>query len=120
MRAWLLIPLVLPLMAAAPGRQQLSLAVPNDPSPLTPVSPSPLSLTPRSGPTYEVAPLPNRDVSGPRTRASNAPSLAPSLFATPNQYRGDGFAPGSTAQSEQEKRMKPGAGFSLTMPFAPQ
>ena len=33
---------------------------------------------------------------------------------------GDGFAPNSTAQIEQEKRMKPGAGFSLHMPLTPQ
>jgi hypothetical protein len=120
MRPWLLIPLVLPLMAASPPRQQLTLAVPNDPSPLIPVSPSPLSLTPRPGPIYEAAPLPNRDLSGPAARGSSGPSFGPSLFTTKDQYRGDGFSPGSTAQSEQEKRMKPGAGFSLRMPFTPQ
>jgi len=120
MRTWLLIPLSLALMAASPPRQQLSLAVPNDPSPLIPVSPSPLSLSPKQGPAYEAAPLPNRDLSGPTTRASTEPHWSPSLFTTRNQYRGDGFSPGSTAQSEQEKRMKPGAGFSLHMPFTPQ
>jgi len=108
-------------MAASPGRQQLSLAVPSDPSPLLPVSPSPLSLGPKPGPTFEAAPLPNRDLAGPSSARDNgAPSFGPSLFTTRNQYRGDGFSPGSTAQSEQEKRMKPGAGFSLKMPFTPQ
>jgi hypothetical protein len=120
MRPWLLIPLALPLLAASPARQQLSLAVPNDPSPLIPMSPSPLSLTPKSGPAYEAAPLPNRDLNGPITRGASGPSWTPSLFTTKNQYRGDGFAPGSTAQGEQERNMKPGAGFSLHMPFTPR
>jgi hypothetical protein len=121
MNRWLLLPIVVPLLAAGPvPRQQLSLAVPTDPSPLLPLSSSPLSLTPKPGPTFEPAPTPNRDVSGPMTRASDKPSFGPSLFTTRNQFRGDGFSPGSTAQSEQEKRVKPGAGFSLHMPFAPQ
>jgi len=121
MSRWLLLPLALTLLAAGPApRQQLSLAVPNDPSPLLPLSGSPLALTPKPGPNFEPAPTPNRDVSIPAVRASDKPSLSPSLFTTRNQYRGDGFSPGSTAQSEQERRMKPGAGFSLHMPFAPQ
>lgn len=120
MTRWLLLPLALLLIAASPHHRgkRLSLAVPHDPTPLVPASPSPLRLTPKPGPDYEPAPLPNRDVSGPvAPRASTAPSFAPSLFTTRNQYRGDGFAPNSTAQAEQEKRLRPGAGFSLHMPF---
>jgi len=122
MTRWLLLPIALALLAAGPApRQQFSLAVPTDPSPLLPLSASPLSLTPRQpGPTFEPAPTPDRDVRLPTTRASDKPSFGPSLFTTPNQYRGDGFSPGSTAQAEQEKRTKPGAGFSLHMPFTPQ
>jgi len=120
MKSWLLLPFVLPLLAAAPGPRQFSLAVPADPSPLVAGSPSPLSLAPKPGPNFEPAPTPNRDVSLPAARASNKPSFGPSLFTTRDQYRGDGFSPGSTAQSEQEKRVKPGAGFSLRMPFAPE
>src|SRR3954452_1204447 len=100
-----LVLLALPLLAAGPApRQQLSLAVPNDPSPLFPLSSSPLGLTPKQGPTFQPAPTPNRDVSAPSVRASEKPSFGPSLFTTKNQYRGDGFSPGSTAQSEQERR----------------
>jgi len=121
MNRWMLLPVALPLLAAGPGpRQQFSLAVPVDPSPLVPLSTSPLGLTPKQGPNFEPAPTPNRDASLPTTRASEKPSFGPSLFTTKNQYRGDGFSPGSTAQSEQEKRVKPGAGFSLHMPFTPQ
>lgn len=122
MRSLLLIPLALPLLAAAPAHRQFSLAVPTDDNPLLPVGPRASSLGgPARGPVYEAAPLPNRDMSAPRAaRASNAPTLAPTLFTTKNQYRGDGFSPNSTAQIEQEKRFRPGAGFSLHMPLTPQ
>lgn len=122
MKPLLLIPVVLPLLAAAPGPRQFSLGVPADgTSSLQFGAPGSSLNTPTRGPVYEPAPLPNRDVSAPRAQAaSNEPSLAPTLFTTKNQYRGDGFSPNSTAQTEQEKRLKPGAGFSLRMPFAPQ
>lgn len=118
----LLLPVIaLPLLAAAPPQRWLSLAVPTNNSPLLPVAPDSPAVVARGTPSYEPAPTPNRDVRAPAgPRASNAPSLAPSLFTTKDQYRGDGFSPGSTAQSEQEKRIKPGAGFSLHMPFTPQ
>ncbi len=121
MKSLLLCALALPLLAAAPAPRQFSFAPPDAGPGLSLGSPG-LSLnTPTRGPVYEPAPLPNRDVSAPRTAAaSNEPSLAPTLFTNKNQFRGDGYSPNSTAQSEQEKRMRPGAGFSLHMPFAPQ
>ncbi|HYZ61646.1 MAG TPA: hypothetical protein VE650_04270 [Acetobacteraceae bacterium] len=117
----LLLPLLmLPLIAASPPQRGLSLSVPGDNSLLLPFSTN-TAVASRTGPSYEPAPTPNRDVSGPTApRATNEPTLTPSLFTTRNQYRGDGFSPGSTAQSEQEKRMKPGAGFSLHMPLTGQ
>lgn len=105
-----------PLMAAAPLQQPLSLAVPAEGG-------FSLSAPTRSGapPSFQPAPLPNRDVATPQApRASNEPSLAPTLFTTRTQFRGDGFSPGSTAQGQQEKNLKPGAGFSLHMPLTPQ
>jgi hypothetical protein len=121
MRPWLLIPLALPLVAAAPQPNKFSLGMPAVGGPLLPVGPQASLSTPARGPVYEPAPLPNRDVSAPSAaRNSNEPTLAPTLFTTKNQYRGDGFAPNSTAQTEQEKRVKPGAGFSLHMPLTPQ
>lgn len=106
-----------PLMAAAPLRQPpLTLAVPSDGG---------FSLgapaTPGAVPSFQPAPLPNRNILTPQApRASTEPSLAPTLFTTRTQFRGDGFSPGSTAQSEQERKLKPGAGFSLHMPLSPQ
>ncbi len=89
-------------------------------------SPSFLSPTPQAmgstapGPVYTPAPTPNRDElppSGPR--ASTAPTVGPGLFTRGQQYRGEGYSEGSTAQAEQEKRARPGAGFRLRMPLAP-
>lgn len=114
-KVWILA-LSLPIMAAAPLQPPLTLAVPADDG---------FSLSrpaaPAGVPPFQPAPLPNRDLSTPQApRASNEPSLAPTLFTTRTQFRGDGFSPGSTAQSEQERKLKPGAGFSLHMPLSPQ
>ncbi len=112
---WLL-PLALPLIAAAPPRQQMSLSFSTDQG-----ASQPLSLGARTTkPAYEPAPLPNRDLTVPTTRQSEEPNLSPTLFTTKTQYRGDGFSPGSTAQADQERRARPGAGFSLHMPLSPQ
>ena len=112
--AWLL-PLAVPLVAAAPFDRPLSLSVPSD---------SGLSLSaptlPKRSSAYAPAPLPNRELAPATARASTEPSLAPTLFTSRTQFRGDGFSPGSTAQSDQEHRAKPGAGISLHMPITPQ
>lgn len=112
--------LALPLApAAAQQNRGLSLQVPANPGTLLPVPPRPLATTPPASP-FEPAPLPNRNVESPSgPRASNAPSVAPSLFTRSDTYRGDGYSRGSTAQTEQERRVKPGAGFNLRVPFAP-
>lgn len=115
MRTLWLVPLALPLMAAAPQRQ-LTLAVPSD------NFAQPLGGRPAAAPQrFEPAPLPNRELSGPSApRASSDPSIAPTLFTSREQYRGDGFSRGSTAQGEQQRNVKPPVGFSLHMPFTPQ
>ncbi len=118
MRTLWLLPLALPLMAAAPPRR-LSLAVPADTYALPTPSFS-VGSTSRK-PSFEPAPLPNRDLSAPRQASAPAEtSLAPTLFTQREQFRGDGFSRGSTAQGEQERRLRPGAGFALHMPLQPQ
>lgn len=112
---WIL-PLAIPLMAAAPRQQPFTLNVPSDGG-FSLSAPA----TPGVAPSFQPAPLPDRNVFTPQAaRANNEPSLAPTLFTTRTQFRGDGFSPGSTAQSQQEKNLKPGAGFSLHMPLSPQ
>ncbi len=115
MKKVLISALAVPLMAAAPLQQPLSLTVPAEGG---------FSLSAPAAPgaarSFQPAPLPDRNVYTPAPRATNEPTLAPTLFTTRTQFRGDGFSPGSTAQTEQEKRLKPGAGFSLHMPLSPQ
>ncbi len=83
---------------------------------MLPLPPAPAPVT--RGPGFTPAPIPNRDASAPPPpRASNDAQLAPSLFSRRDQYRGEGFSPGSTAQGEQDKRTRPGAGFNLRMPL---
>ena len=106
----------MPFILAAAKDRELNLQVPANPSGLSLPAPPPSSDPPAR---YQPAPLPNRDAELAPPRASNAPTLAPTLFTHPDQYRGDGFNKGSTAQSEQEKRVKPGAGLSLHLPFSP-
>ena len=112
---WFAALLIIPLSAAAPQRG-LSLDVP-DQGPLRAVPPRPPA--PKSS-KYEPAPLPNRDVELGTPRATLDSSLSPTLFNRRDSYRGDGYLPGSTAQSETERRVRPGAGFNLKMPLAPK
>ena len=115
MKRALLLLVLLPLAAAAP-QQGIRLEVPSNP--LVPVPPRPPALPPSRG--FQPAPLPNRDIDDlPAPRSTNEPSLRPSLFNRNDTYRGDGFSKGSTATSEQERRVKPGVGFNLKMPFSP-
>ena len=116
MRTLLIALAALPLLAAAPAPRGLALQVPSDGEML----PVPRRPAPRPAATFQPAPLPNRDVDAPTARAGNAPYVAPSLFTRTDTYRGEGYAPGSTAASEQERKVKPGAGFNLRMPFAPE
>jgi hypothetical protein len=71
---------------------------------------------PSAGPRYDPAPVPNRDLSAPQASVPNEPTFGPSLFSPKRQFRGDGFSPGSTAQSDQERRMRPAPGFKLSVP----
>ena len=88
-------------------------------SPLLPLPPTPPRGGPNQpGPGYDLAPTPNRDIDGPQgPRASNAPELAPGIFTRGQQYRGEGYSAGSSAQVEQERRARPGAGFKLRLPL---
>ena len=116
--AALLVVLMAPAAAAQAQRGIVLQAQPS--SPLLPVPPTRPRAAPAPG-GYEPAPTPNRDVDAPLgPRASNAPQVGPSLFTRKDLYRGDGYARGSTSETEVEKRVKPGAGFNLRLPLQPQ
>ena len=107
------------LLSAGPAIGQSSLRKPMDPLPLPPLQ---LQMPAPAGPVFTPAPVPNRDAAlpaRPRVRQPNT-AFSPSLFNRSDQYRGDGYINGSTAQTEQEKRVRPGAGFNLRMPLQPQ
>ncbi len=113
-------------LLASPGwaqRRGLNLQATPQGSALLPAPPARPLGTPthprgQPGPNYDVAPTPNRDIDGPQApRASNSPELAPGLFTRGQQYRGEGYSPGSSAQAAQERRAQPGAGFKLRLPF---
>ena len=107
---------LLAVVAAGPPPRGMSLQVPSNP--LLPVPPRPPASA-ASG-SYAPAPTPNRDIDGlPSPRASTATTVEPSLVTRSDTYRGEGFAKGSTATSEQERRVRPGVGFNLRMPLSP-
>lgn len=68
-------------------------------------------------PGFQPAPLPNRDASAPRSRASKDASVSPGLFMRRNQYRGEGLSAADSAQSEENRRVQPGASLNLSMPL---
>ena len=103
-----------PLIAAAPVSRGFSIDAPR-PTYIVPR----VRLGEAAPPSrFAPAPLPNRDAARPTgPRASRAASLAPGMFTRSDQYHGEGLSVASSAQSDQEKRVKPGAGFNLRMPL---
>ena len=115
-----LLPVLLSPVPALPQHRGLNLQAAPPSSPLLPLPPMPPGA-PGSGPNYDLAPTPNRDLDVPAgPRAKTAPELAPGLFTRSEQYRGEGFSAGSSAQAEQERRVRPGAGFKLRLPLQSQ
>ncbi len=114
--------LLLPVPALSQHHRGLNLQTTAPRSPLPPLRPKPSGDTPGlQGPSYDVAPTPNRDLDAPSgPRASAAPELAPGIFTRGQQYRGEGYSAGSSAQSEQDRRARPGAGFKLRLPLQQQ
>lgn len=102
-------------MAAAPQQRGLITAVP--PGPIADRPPGPAAPSPNR---FQPAPTPNRDVEAPfGGPGSNQPSVSPTLINRRDTYRGEGFSRGSSPSEEQDKKVRPGAGFNFRMPFAP-
>ena len=105
-------------MAAAPRDRSNPLEMRVQPSAplLAPLLPQALATQP--GPAYQPAPMPDRGVGLPDRPAARAENeFAPTLFHRDNSFRGEGFSPGSSVQSDEKKHVAPGAGFSLHMPI---
>lgn len=72
----------------------------------------------KSASNYEPAPMPNWDLSAPRAPDnSREASVRPDLFMNKDQWRGNGFLGHDTAQTEQERHMKPAPGITVRMPL---
>ena len=100
-------------MGAAPPSGFIT-ATPMPNFPATRRSPPPTASTP---PGYTSAPTPDQDSFAPQSKASNDTSVAPGLFTRSDQYRGEGISAASSAQTEQDRKAKPGAGIKLSMPL---
>ena len=66
---------------------------------------------------FDAAPIPNQDAFAPTTRATSDASIAPNVFTRKDQYRGESIQPNSSAQTQEDRKALPGAGFSLRMPL---
>jgi len=73
--------------------------------------------SPNGAPAYVPAPMPNQDLYAPVERASEDPQLKPTVFRPDAQFRGDGFSPGSTSQSYEERHLMPGFGANFSVPL---
>ncbi len=117
MRTWLLL-LATPFVGAATPPQGFTLQVPPN-YPFAAQAPAP-SRPRQPGPVYEPAPLPNPDIRAPQRAESNGPEISPSLFNRRDQFRGGSFSRGESAQSEQDRNLRPSPGFKLRMPLTPE
>lgn len=115
MRARAFVPIVaLLVMGAAPSGSFVTATPMPD---FAPPPRRPLQGRTTATPGYDTAPTPNQDAFAPTARASRESSLAPGLFTRRDQYRGEGLSAASSAQTEQDRRVKPGAGFKLSVPL---
>ena len=111
-RAALLLAIALPATgtAAAPPMQVWQQL------PVPPVPPSVVPLPPAG--LYAPAPVPNQDLRAPPPRPGpGGVKVSPKLYMPADRFGGDGYMPGTTIQSEQEKRLRPGAGFNFSIPL---
>ena len=108
-----LLPVVALLAMAAAPKQAFVTNTPMPDFPSQTTAPAPVVVPPG----YITAPTPNQDAFGPTARASKDASVGPGLFTRRDQYRGEGISASSSAQAEQDRRVKPGAGIKLSVPI---
>ena len=77
-------------------------------------------LTASVSPPFTSAPVPNTEAGIPFVRdpRDKQPRIAPSVFSSaPTAYHGDGYVPGSSVDTEQQRRTKPATGINLKVPL---
>lgn len=93
-------------MAASPARQSTAEVLP-----LPPIPPEGVEAS-------EAAPMPDSGARGPvALQVPRGPELTPTMMGPKYTYQGEGFLHGSTVQSEQNRKVRPAAGFNLTVPL---
>ncbi len=108
-----MIPLVGLILAAAGPTGSFITSTPMPDYTVKPKKP----VRPNTPPGFDAAPTPNQDASAPTTRASKDGSVGPGFFTRRDQYTGEGISPSSSVQADQERKARPGVGFSLTTPL---
>ncbi len=98
------------LLLAASLSMAASSGMAAGPLPLPPVPPA-------QALNHEPAPVPNSAVRGPVTVQSRGPELSPTMMGPKYTYQGEAFLPGSTVQSEQNRKTRPAPGLNLTVPL---
>ena len=68
------------------------------------------------------APLPDQDISAPgpsedALAAQADPSVEPGIFNPKTHFAGDGYAPGSSIDADQNHRHSTGGGMNLSIPM---
>ena len=113
---------VLVATLAAMGSIQAGAASPlSKPSPSTQFLTAPMTV--QAGPeTMRPAPLPDPDVQDPAARqdarsAQGDASLTPGIFNMRSHFAGDGYAPGSSLETDQNHRQTVGGGMNLQVPM---
>lgn len=126
------------LLAAAPAAGQEAAQRAGEPASPAPPSPAPKprqtrrrtrprgradgaqqaapALEPAPSPRLEAAPVPNRDLEGPRARAADRARLAPSVIHRP--LPGQGMAAEGAQNIQEERLFFPAPGARLNVPFS--
>lgn len=67
---------------------------------------------------FTPAPVPDPDAQAPLNPAGKATAqVSPMLYNNPTQFMGMAYLPHSTVQDQQEQRLKPAPGISLSVPL---
>jgi hypothetical protein len=106
------------VMGAAPS-SYLDFSVP---APRKPAAKAPLPAPPKPpapAPDFTPAPVPDIDLAAPAARDSGPPQpqFSPKVYGREQVYRGEGFLPGSAAQTEQERHNRFTPGMNITVPI---
>lgn len=112
-----LVPVAVLVLAAGPAPRGHPLVLATTPGVSSDALTPDGAPAPGLGSAYQPAPVPDRDLSAPVEAQGSGPQFDPTLFTPRQQFRGDGFMPGSTEQSVAQKNIGAAPGFNLKVPL---